>query len=272
MYLEKTYAYADIIEVQKTYSRRYGIHSSRNRKQKATKQSVADYNDRLAVRELARTIKANFSANDIHLTLTYKRECRPEEIETAKKQRNKFLSDLKKIVGEDFRYIASTAIGSHGAMHHHLIISYTDPREFRRVWKYGSCYTSYLDGGDYTELARYILGQKQKSKHPERMSVRRWSSSRNVKRVKPEIRQVRAKKWREPPMPRKGYIIDVDSIESNVNPVTGIPYLYYRLKRIDKPIKRQRKEVNKEYESISDHRSGKTKRPRPPCSRLGKQM
>lgn len=232
MYLEKIYKYADIIEIHKTYSCRYGNHSSRENRQGTTKKAVAAYNEKLARRELARTIKANFEENDIHLTLTYKKHCRPCDIGEAKKLCRKFLDRLKKICGAGFKYIHSASIGTHGAIHHHLIISYLDPREFRKLWQYGSCYISYLDGGDYTELARYILGQKQKSANPEQMCGRRWSSSRNVKRVKPVVKEIKAKTWIKTPAPIKGYIVDVDSIESGINPITGIPYIYYRLRKV----------------------------------------
>ena len=255
MYLEKMYTYGDTIEIQKTYSKRYGHHGPRGERKRPSKKSVEDYNDKMAVRELARTIKANFERNDIHLVLTYKKDQRPEDVETAAKQRRKFLQCVKKLAGDEFKYISATSIGSHGAIHHHLIISYVDPREIKELWQYGSTYTTFLDGGDYTDLARYILHQRQKSAAPENLPRRRWSSSRNVARIKPDVKVVKAKKWREPPLPRAGYIVDVDSIESSVNPVTGIPYLYYRLKRV--------KEVTR--------KSGKSKGSCPSGDRLGKQ-
>ena len=45
--------------------------------------------------------------------------------------------------------------------------------------------------------------------------------------------------WKEPPTARPGYIIDLDSVDAGVSPVTGIPYLFYRMIEIPKKQKLQ---------------------------------
>ena len=46
------------------------------------------------------------------------------------------------------------------------------------------------------------------------------------------MKEVDARTWREPPAPAKGYVIAPESIDAGINPITGIPYLFYRMVRI----------------------------------------
>ena len=48
----------------------------------------------------------------------------------------------------------------------------------------------------------------------------------------PQVEEVSAKRWREPPQSIKGYIIDPDSIDAGTSPVSGMPYLFYRLLKL----------------------------------------
>ena len=124
-----------------------------------------------------------------------------------------------------------------GAVHHHLIVNTSDALLLQELWTHGMARPSYLRAdGDYSKLAAYFAGQQDKE--PESPEIeklrkrRRWSGSRNLIRPKAQVEEVNAAAWREPPAPVKGYIIDKESIEADVSPVTGIPYLFYRMVKI----------------------------------------
>ncbi len=60
-------------------------------------------------------------------------------------------------------------------------------------------------------------------------NARKWVCSRNIKRpVEKQPEDVYEIKWKEPPVARRGYYIDTDSIRAGCNPVTGKPYLFYQ--------------------------------------------
>lgn len=236
MYLKKVYYAGQTAEVQKTFTKRYGQNVSRGESVSRTPEAVKKYNEKMSYRELTRTINENFRPKDIHLVLTYRKGERPDP-EQAKKDRDKILRALRKYFkdrGQELKYIAVTAYGTRGAIHHHLIINTMDARDLREMWPHGGIHCEYLyEGGEYSGLAWYFIKQARTSPQgKETIRGRRWTGSKNLKRVKPSVREVSAKTWREPPVPFPGYVIDPDSIEADCSPVTGIPYLFYRMIRI----------------------------------------
>ena len=209
--------------------------------------------------------------------LTYFRGQRPGP-KQAKKNLNAFLRKLRayfKRQKSELKYIAVTAFGDKGAIHHHLIINTMDGRDIRGLWPLGGSHIEYLyPDGEYSALAWYFIQQSRKSPVGELTGKKRWTCSKNLKRPVPTVREVDAKTWREPPKAEPGYIIDINSIDAGINPVSGIPYLFYRMilaqKRIVTPagivlkgkdaldyqISKNRKAVQDEWEN---HSIGKLK-------------
>ena len=190
----------------------------------------------MAERKLTRLLNANFKARDIHLVLTYRRDDRPPPEEAKKRLRN-FIGRLRRFFtrrGQELKYIAATAYGTKGAIHHHLVISTMDARELRSLWPYGGSHAEYLyESGDYARLAAYIVRQaKHGLAEADQIDEKKWHGSRNLIRPKPHKQEVPATVWREPPAAWPGYIIDLDSVDAGVSPVTGIPYLFYRMLKI----------------------------------------
>lgn len=241
MYYITEYTAGRTIDVHRTFSKRYGKHYTREGASSATVPSVQEYNTKIAERKLARILNENFVPNDIYLTLTYAKDRRPTP-EEAKKQIKAFLRKLRKIFrdeGRELKYVWTTAYGERGAIHHHLVISTIDTRKLRPLWPHGGSHAECLyDNGEYSGLASYICRQaKIGLTEGEKLGARKWSGSRNLIIPPPRRREVTAATWREPPKPKPGYIIDVDSIDDGISPVSGIPYLFYRMIRIpDKPV------------------------------------
>ncbi|WP_050698686.1 rolling circle replication-associated protein [Anaeromassilibacillus senegalensis] len=233
-YRKKTYRTGPVIEIEKTYY----VPRSQERASKAaaTAEAVKKNNDKLARRELTRQLTTYFTANDWFLALTYRKEERPDP-ETAKKQMKKFWRDMRKLYaenGQELFYISTTAIGSRGGIHHHAVVNYIDLREIKKLWPYGQVrpVLTYMDGA-FAALADYIIDQNKTA--PDKTEIipgRRWSHSRNIKKVEPKIEEVSAKEWKKEPQPLKGYRIILESVENGVNPITGIPYQFYRMIRI----------------------------------------
>lgn len=237
MYLKKRYVAGNTIEIQKTVSVRYGITATRREKINRTPEAVQKYNGKMARRQLIRIINANFNPGDIYLTLTYRRGERPGEDE-AVKDRSRLLRRLRSKVkkrGGELRYIAVTAIGSKGGIHHHLILGGIVAEDLRGLWDKGRTDIQYLyENGHYEDLATYLIDQEARGPGGQGGIIgRRWSGSRNLTIPEPEIEVVDADTWREPPEPELGYVIDVASIEAGTSPVSGQPYLYYRMLRAD---------------------------------------
>lgn len=238
MYLKTVYHAGVTIDVQNTFSRRYGKKIGRGTNAQATPPAVREYNRKLAERKLTRLINANFGPGDIHLVLTYTPANRPTPAEAKRRLKN-FLKRLRRYYksrGRELKYIAATAYGTKGAIHHHLVINTMDARDLRELWPYGGSHAEYLhEDKEYSRLATYIVRQAKKGlAEAEQIDEHLWSGSRNLVKPKPEKREVPATVWREPPRPRPGYVIDLDSVDAGVSPVTGIPYLFYRMIRIPK--------------------------------------
>lgn len=232
-YRKKIYKTGPVIEIEKTYYiQRKG---AREAKAKATAEAVKKNNNKLALRELTRQITTYFTKGDLFIALTYRRGERPDP-EAAKKQMKKFWRDMRKTYaeeGKELYRISTTAYGSRGGIHHHAIVNYIDIRKIQALWPYGMVIPklTYMDGA-FSALAAYILRQSKRpmgGKPSEEIKGRRWSHSRNIKRVEPKIEEVDAKEWAQKPRALKGYQIIPGSVEDGINPVTGIPYQFYRM-------------------------------------------
>ena len=241
MYKLKMWITGDsIIDVQKTYSLRHGKNYARAVRSATTSEAMKNYNEKMAIRELTRIINANFNTNDIHLTLTYQRDLRPSTEEELKRDLKCYLRKLRRIykkAGKELKYITVSAIGSKGAPHHHLIINEIDTRLLNGLWKKGGMHPVFLYSKvDFTGLAAYFIEQS----NPKGGEVigRRWNCSRNLIHPQVKVWEVDADTWREPPKAIEGYEIDYSTVDYGENPITGIPFCYYRMikREIKKPI------------------------------------
>ncbi|MFV0351203.1 MAG: hypothetical protein ACK5JF_02680 [Oscillospiraceae bacterium] len=246
MYLQKVYKAGQTIEIQKTFSKRYGRNITRGKNQCPTPKAMKNYNDLMARRELTRTFNENFADGDIHLVLRHRRGTNPTPDE-AKAMLDKYIRQVRteyRRLGYEIVYARASAVGKKGGIHHHLVVNVPGATKsilaaLRTNWLHGSVnFTPLYTYGEFSGLAKYFLGQGKESENDtedEKLQIigNRWSGSKNLRRVKPDVKQVSAKKWREPPKAKKGYRIDVDSIDAGVNPVTDIPYLFYRMVKID---------------------------------------
>lgn len=234
-YIKRTCTAGDVIDVQKTYSPRYGRSLQKAGKTGKSREAVKRYNEKVAIRQAARYLNGNFVPGDLFVTWTYRRGERPTP-ETARKHRDKLLRDLRRYCrknGTQLKYMGTSGIGKRGGIHHHFVINSIDPAVLRQLWPYGGLHIVPLYGRDYTRLAAYIYCQNKTGLDgKEHLAGDHWCRSKNLVRPQPKVEEISAREWREPPAPIKGYTIDIDSIETGYSPVTGIPYLFYRMVKI----------------------------------------
>lgn len=229
-------------------------------------EEIRDANMKQAAKRLARLINANFRPGDLHVTLTYRKENRPDPPE-AQKNLEKFREALRnkyRKAGKELRWIAVTEY-KNKAIHHHMIINnindgvLTTADYIRKLWKgRGSPkFVQLYEDAEYTQLADYLIKETEKTfREPDSPVKQRYSCSRNL--VKPKVtrkdKQIKGD-WEQDPKPRKGYYIVKDSLYNGVDKL-GYPYQSYIMVKLDpkeedwpsnelKPIRRRRKRVHR---------------------------
>ena len=174
------------IEVTKSYTKRVGV-KARGGKEKPTAEEIEKVNQMNAERTLRLKINNNFGVDDPFITLTYRKDERPEP-EKAKKDIKKLIDRLRKEfkkVGVDLKWVCVTEY-LNKAIHHHLLINHIEGQDVckwvRRLWKYGRPDFKYLDDtGQYKDLAAYLIKETSKTyKAKDGAKKQRYSCSRNL--------------------------------------------------------------------------------------------
>ncbi|MCR4715813.1 MAG: hypothetical protein K5656_01400 [Lachnospiraceae bacterium] len=231
MYYETIYVAGKTIEVYKSVDRLTGPQS-RGPTLKRTPEEIRDNNDRQARRKLTRLLNANFADGDLFLTLTYREAASTDE---AIKEVKKFIRNLKgryERRGSPLKWVLVTEY-ENKRVHHHLVINNPDGfnayKQVTACWKSGVVKSEALYGnGQYKRLAEYLVKETEKTV-AKGETKQRWTCSRNLIRPKPKVRKVRAKRWLKDPKPKKGYIIDQDSVVNGTNGYTGHEYQCYTM-------------------------------------------
>lgn len=238
-YLETTYDLGCEKIIIKSYSGgMLGDHRKRSAKTQETSAKVERHNLKKAIFNLFLLLCANFHRGDWNITLTYRRELRPDP-ETSKGLVAAFLKKLRtwcRKQNRTLRYIWVTHIGKRGGIHHHLILPKWIPYDVLcNFWPCGNVKPGHplYGNNDYMGLAEYLI----KGTEGEKLSYhtkggRRYTPSKNLKRIEPRRRWISAGKWRRYPKPPKGWSIRRDSLY-NGDDIWGYPYQTYRLVKIE---------------------------------------
>ena len=247
MYRERVIIAGPTVEIIDTYPTQFGDNLKRagRKSGKGTPEAVRLYNRKLAKRRLTRLINANFEADDLWITLTYEQDKRPADKKAAKLLFNKFIRKLRseyRKCGLELKALKCTAVGERGAFHHHLIINQgVKTRDITKLWRMVSgasnkahppYYVPLYPEGEYSSLASYLVDQLDIG--DEDLGERKWTGTRNLtKPTENPPKDIEAIIWQEPPVPWEGYVIDTFSIEAGTNEITGRPYLFYRMVKIE---------------------------------------
>lgn len=257
-----TYRCGAVVEIVKCYAlrQRKGQERDPNVKKK-TREEIQEANRRQAAKNLERLINANFRPGDLHTTLTYTREMRPDK-QTAQNRLKNFLDWMRtryRKIGKEFKYIVATEY-ERKAIHHHVILNnvndgkQTSMDYIRKYWKaYGHPKFSPLyDDAEYSQLADYLIKETDKTfRDPDSPVKQRYSHSRNLVKPKVTKRDVETKwGWEKDPKPRDGYYIKKDSLYNGFDEL-GYEYQTYTMVKINpteedwpsddlKPVRRRR--------------------------------
>lgn len=240
-------------EKRYTHLGKYGAKGEKRAKRsKPTPEQMEYQNRKNRARNIRYLIKANFTENDLFVTLTYKKGTRKDVKEAAEDVRDLFkkLRPKYKKLEVPLKYIYACEIGERGGIHTHLIINEcgNTMQLISGLWGRGHPnFKNLYKEGNYEQLADYMAKVpkdkegstkvQQCKKKPEYI----YNHSRNLEKVEPEVhvysrRTVKAIRdaieqgavtHEQSKYITDGYYIDRDSIRSGVNPYTGISYLEF---------------------------------------------
>ena len=216
--------------------------SERSKRRKRTPEEMERQNQSNRARHVQLLILGNFKEG-WHVTLTYAKEKRPKTGEEAKKILAKFHRRMKakfKKAGFEYKWIAVTEIGGHGAVHHHVILedihteTFTTQKAVKECWEFQAYYSSLYEEGSYESLADYIAKKETKEDIPGC----KISHSRNLEMPKKKKKRMRSKTWMLDPKIPKGWMLVKDSLYNGVNPFTGLPQQHYLIVETKPPNRR----------------------------------
>lgn len=238
MYERTKVFFHNSIEVMEKHTGKYGAPGmKRSKKKKPTPEQMAKQNQWKKERDIRWLLKENFNEHDYWTTLTYRREERPANLEAAKVQIQKFLRQMRswyKRQGSDMKYIVATEYGSRGGVHHHIVVNRIPGAdiEMAKRWPYGNPqFTLLYLQGDFRKLASYIAKQPAED---NAIKEKWYSRSRNLQKPRMEKRVMRRKTFAQDPFVPKGFYLEKESLYAGTNPITGHPYRYYTLVKINR--------------------------------------
>lgn len=235
-YKKKTYRFKNAIEVEEYHTGRYGAPGqTREKRKKPTPEQVEKINQRNKEKNCRRKLRAHFDINDYFSDLTYAKEARPPDMETAKRHFRDFLRIVRKEYrkrGAAVKWIRNIEVGKRDAWHIHIVINRIADTDIilRKAWRHGRVVNELLyEKGEFRDLAAYITKTPQTD---ERLREASYSTSRNIPIPEPEEKVYnRWKTWKDEPRIPKGFYVDRDSIHEGINPITGFKYRTYTLLR-----------------------------------------
>lgn len=248
----KQYVLGDIREAEAGYT---GKRTGRGRKKKATPEEMERWNRAKRRKAVRLLIEANFKKGDPWICLKYRKGTR-KSVQEVSKDLSEFCRKMRiayKKNKQEFKWIARIEVGKLGGIHVHLICNAFKGDGFSLItdtWASISPEASRAnvealdDNPDREQLADYITKEAEKDDDQyhlpgtieDRRAVLRIRSSRNLIRPEPVkeplTRRQFAKLMTEGPKPAKGYAIIPDSVRRGENPVTGMPYIRWKERRI----------------------------------------
>lgn len=234
-YIEEIAICGKVIEVTRRYSSRFGKkYIPRSCNKNPTKEDMKKVNMKNSFIKLRRIFNTNFKPKDIYVTLTYRKNERPTK-EQAKKNIKNFMKRLRRYYKKnnmELKYILVTGYGRN-SIHHHLVINSMDARDLTDLWPYGRPSIKYLDDkNQYNDLAKYFIEHHQKNRK-EVITTKKWSTSRNLKKPIIIKKVIGRNRYRKEPKAKKGYYIDKNSIVNAIHEITGQPYLFYSMIKLE---------------------------------------
>ena len=235
-YKQKKYIFRNAIEIEEYHTARYGAPGEKRREKKnPTQEQIAKMNQRNKEKRCRRKLRAHFSTNDYFTDLTYAKDARPPNMETAKKQFQKFMRIVRKEYqkrGAQLKWIRNIEVGKRNAWHIHLVINRIPDTDIilRKAWEHGRVVNELLyEKGEFRDLAAYLTKSPDTD---QRLVQSSYWTSRNLPVPEPKEKIYnRWKTWKDEPYIPKGFFLDKDSYHEGINPITGFRYRSFTLLR-----------------------------------------
>ena len=252
MFSLKEYLLGDIREAEAGY---IAGRTGKGRRTKATPEQIKRWNRNKRRRAVRLLIEANFAKGDPWICLKYKKGTR-KSVQEVSKDLSDFCRRMRlayKKEKQAFRWIARIEVGRLGGLHVHLICNAFKGDGLSLIadtWAKVSpeatrANVESLDGDpDREQLADYITKEADKDDDQyhlpgtieDRRAVLRIRSSRNLTRPEPERTPLTKREFEklmaQGPKPAKGFIVIPDSVKRGENPITGMPYIRWKERRI----------------------------------------
>ncbi len=223
-YIQKIVYAGRHIFTEKCFSARYGkknIPRGPNTKECTDQQKRI--NDLQKKKRLVWLLCTNFCKGDWWITLNYRQGERPEDMQTAKNQRAKFIRRIReklKRQGIPFVYMAMTERGVKGGLHHHLVVKNNfDIGLIVKAWEYGKVIIDDVYSESLYDVAEYFVkGDSEKSEKD-------FTRSQNLAKPKIKIKVIKAERWVSEPKPKKNY--EIVHLWNGFHDFSGFPYQEY---------------------------------------------
>lgn len=238
-YIKEVCVAGRTIEVNKYYSVRWHCAGEkREQREKDITEAQKRINQRNASKNLRRLLNTNFQDGDLLVRLDFTKDY-PEGSEEMQSMISKAVRKMRaefKKSHQELKYIYVKEIGPKGGRHIHMVMNKCDTELIRKCWPHGGIHIDPLiSNGQYAKIADYFIKYAAKTEETEGELVgKRWYASRNLERPKIIKKVISACKFRKEARPKKGYVIQKDSIQSGFSAVTGFEYFTYTLIKTDK--------------------------------------
>lgn len=240
-----------VVEVWEYYDAKYGAPGmSRRKKRKATPEDIKKQNQRMRERRARWMLREHFEEADVFVTLTYRKEDRPADMEAASKDWElcrRRLKALYKKAAVDFKWLSNIEVGCRGAWHIHAVMKNV-PGLIAALQKHwgrphgGVLVKPMRSEGEFAELAAYLVKTPETDK---RLVESKFSHSRNM--PVPEPKERKYTRWKtfdsaSPHAVPQGWQVDKDSFQEGFTR-TGYPYRRYELYPLSPPTARKKQRM-----------------------------
>ena len=232
-YTKVIYRLKQGIETEEYHTAKYGAPGQeRSPKKKLTPEQMEKQNQTNREKKARRKLREHFQEEDYFSDLTYRKDARPPDMETAKEQFSKCIRQVRKEYrrrGYELKWMRNVEVGTKNGWHIHVIINRIPDTDIilQAAWPYGKVINTLMyEKGGFADLAAYIT--KTPATDP-RLRESDYSASRNLPIPEPEKKIYRHwKTWKEIKVPA-GYYLDKSSVREGINPYTGYRYRSYSL-------------------------------------------
>ena len=276
MFSLKRYDLGEVSEVEVGW---IGRKARRGRTKPPSPEQIKKWNRRQRVKKYRRLIEANFGEGDNWVCFKYRRGTRKplKEVKSDMTRCLRMIRQIYRQAGHPFKFIYRLEYGKNAGAHIHMICNclpgVNNIQALQTAWlnairneerTHGAVDVESLSGsGGYDKLAEYICKDPASDEGgqmilpidgiEEKKALVTMHASRNLIRPEPE-KQVITKATvirllKEGPKPSPGYAVIKGSVHVGQNPVTGMPYICWKERRLKiekkKPEKQEKPLISK---------------------------